>query len=182
MELVNGGPTKPEIAAIALSKLKLKKNDVFADIGCGTGSISILASGLAYEIYAVDSRDEAIGAARKNIADANIKNIRLVKGEAPAALDDLPAMDCAFVGGTKNITGVLDVLKEKVRGKVVVNAARIRTASTIISTMQDMGIFEEAVHVQVAKSYPLAGDVAFKPLNPVYIIVGIVSGINKGAP
>jgi cobalt-precorrin-6B (C15)-methyltransferase len=48
--------------------------------------------------------------------------------------------------------------------------------------MQDMGIFEEAVHVQVAKSYPLAGDVAFKPLNPVYIIVGIVSGINKGAP
>jgi len=181
MELVNGGPTKPEIAAIALSKLKLKKSDIFADIGCGTGSISILASGLASEIYAVDSRDEAITAARKNIADANIKNIKLVKGEAPAVLNDLPALDCAFVGGTKNITGVLDVLKEKVRGKVVVNAARIRTASTIISAMQDMGIFEEAVHVQVAKSYPLADDVAFKPINPVYIIVGIVNDTKNGA-
>lgn len=182
MELVNGGPTKPEIAAIALSKLKLKKNDVFADIGCGTGSISILASGQVCEIYAVDSREKAIAAARKNIADANIKNIRLVKGEAPAALNELPALDCAFVGGTRNITVVLDVLKEKVKRKVVVNAARIKTASIIISKMQDMGIFEEAVHVQVAKSYPLADDMAFRPINPVYIIVGTVSGIKKGAP
>ena len=172
MELVNGGPTKPEIAAITLSKLKLKKNDVFADIGCGTGSISILASGLAGEIYAVDSREEAIAAARKNIADANIKNIRLIKGEAPAALDDLPALDCAFVGGTKNIEATLKLLKNKVNGKIVVNAVRIQTASTIIKTMQDLGIFNEAVHVQISKSYELAGGIAFKPINPVYIIIG----------
>jgi cobalt-precorrin-6B (C15)-methyltransferase len=38
--------------------------------------------------------------------------------------------------------------------------------------MQDLGIFNEAVHVQISKSYELAGGIAFKPINPVYIIVG----------
>ena len=179
MEFVKGGPTKPEIAAISLSKLHLRKNNVFADIGCGTGSISIRAAGLAAEVYAIDSREEAIIATRKNVQSADIHNITIIHREASAALENLPALDCAFVGGTRNITGVLLQLATKVQGRIVVNAVRIRTVSTIISTMQDMGIFEEAVHVQVAKSYPLAHDVAFKPINPVYIIVG---DTKKGAP
>jgi len=179
MELVKGGPTKPEIAAISLSKLQLTKNDIFADIGCGTGSISILAAGLASEVYAIDSREEAITATRQNIESANVHNITIIHGEAPAALDDLPTLDCVFVGGTRNITGMLEQLAKKVQGRIVVNAVRIQTASTIIRIMQDMGFFEEAVHVQVAKSYPLAYDIAFKAINPVYIIVG---DTKKGAP
>ncbi|MCL7415883.1 MAG: precorrin-6Y C5,15-methyltransferase (decarboxylating) subunit CbiT [ANME-2 cluster archaeon] len=179
MELVDGGPTKPEIAAISLSKLHLKKNDVFADIGCGSGSISILASAFASKVYAVDSREEAVRVTRQNVTSADIQNITIIHGEAPGVLDELPALDCAFVGGTRNITDVLGQLAEKVRGKIVVNAVRIQAVSVTINAMQDMDIFEEAVHVQVAKSYPLAGDVAFKPINPVYIIIG---NTNKEAP
>jgi len=171
MEIVQGGPTKPEIAAIALSKLNLFNNDVFADIGCGTGSISIMAAELARQVYAIDDREEAIIAARKNILDEKIGNIELLKGEAPPVLDKLPPLDCAFVGGTRNIGGILQVLKKKVRGRIVVNAVRIQTVSTIIETMQELGIFQEAIHVQVSKSYPLAGEIIFKPLNPVYILV-----------
>jgi cobalt-precorrin-6B (C15)-methyltransferase len=172
MEFVKGGPTKPEIAAISLSKLQLRKTDVFVDIGCGTGSISILAAGLAAEVYAIDSREEAIKATRQNVESAGAHTITIIHGEAPSALDELPALDCAFIGGTRNITGVLEQCAEKVQGRIVVNAVRIQTASTVIRTMQDMEFFEEAVHVQVAKSYPLADDIAFKPMNPVYIIVG----------
>jgi cobalt-precorrin-6B (C15)-methyltransferase len=171
MEIVQGGPTKPEIAAIALSKLNLSGSDVFADIGCGTGRISIMAAKLARQVYAIDDREEAIIAARKNILDEKIGNIELLKGEAPPVLDKLPPLDCAFVGGTRNIGGILQVLKKKVRGRIVVNAVRIQTVSTIIETMQELGIFQEAIHVQVSKSYPLAGEIIFKPLNPVYILV-----------
>lgn len=179
MEFVKGGPTKPEIAVISLSKLHLTKNDVFADIGCGTGSISILAAGLTAEVYAIDSREEAITATLQNIESADIHNITILHGEAPAVLEDLPALDCAFIGGTRNITGVLGQLVKKVQGRIVVNAVRIRTASSIIRTMQVMGVFEEAVHVQIAKSYPLANDIAFRSINPVYIIVG---NTKKGDP
>lgn len=171
MEIVQGGPTKPEIAAIALSKLNISNNDLFADIGCGTGSISIMAAKLARQVYAIDDREEAIIAARKNILDEKIGNIELLKGEAPPVLDKLPPLDCAFVGGTRNIGGILQVLKKKVIGRIVVNAVRIQTVSTIIETMQELGIFQEAIHVQVSKSYPLAGEIIFKPLNPVYILV-----------
>ena len=103
MEFVKGGPTKPEIAAISLSKLQFTKNNVFADIGCGTGSISILAAGLAAEVYAIDSREEAITATRQNIESADVHNITIIHGEASASLNDLPALDCAFVGDTKKV-------------------------------------------------------------------------------
>jgi len=38
--------------------------------------------------------------------------------------------------------------------------------------MKSFGIFEEVIHVQVSKGYELAGETAFKPMNPGYIVVG----------
>ena len=175
MEIVKGGPTKSEIAAITLLKLKPSPGDVIADIGCGTGSISILAAKKAGFVYAIDSRKEAIAATEKNIKESHINNIKLIQGEAPGVLDELPPLDCAFIGGTKNIKPVLQELKKKVKNRIVVNAVRIQTVTDIIKIMQELGIFSEVVHVHISKSYELAGDIAFKPLNPVYIIVGDVS-------
>lgn len=172
MEIIQGGPTKPEIAAIVLSKLELSGCDVIADIGCGTGCISIMAARSVAQVYAIDSRDEAVTAAGKNIRDAGIRNIALIQGEAPSVLSELPLLDGAFVGGSRNIEDILHVLKHKVRGRIVVNAVRIQTVSTVIQTMQKSGMFQEAVHVQVSKSHPLAGEIMFKPINPVYIIIG----------
>lgn len=172
MELVKGGPTKTEIAAVALSKLDLSPHQILADIGCGTGSVAITAAGRVKFVHAVDAREEAINASLKNIQAAGLDNIKLIRGEAPAILETLPPLDCAFVGGTRNIEDVLRVLGNKVNGRIVVNAARIKTVSSVIQTMEDMGIFLEAIHVQISKTYRLAGELSFKSLNPVYIIVG----------
>jgi cobalt-precorrin-6B (C15)-methyltransferase len=131
-----------------------------------------MAAKVVRQVYAIDDREEAIIAARKNILDEKIDNIKLLLGEAPSVLDKLPQLDCAFVGGTRNIEDVLHILKKKVKGRIVVNAVRIQTVSTIIETMQELDIFQEAIHVQVSKNYPLAGEIIFKPLNPVYILVG----------
>jgi cobalt-precorrin-6B (C15)-methyltransferase len=100
----------------------------------------------------------------------------LIRGEAPAILDELPLLDCAFIGGTRNIESVLQALVNKVNGRIVVNVVRIQTASTVIDIMRDLGIFVDAVLVQVSNSYELAGEIAFKPINPVYIITGDTKG------
>ncbi len=65
---VSGGPTKPEIIAVSLSKLDLKNGSTFIDIGCGTGAVSIEASKIArnLRIYAVDARAEAIEVAAQD--------------------------------------------------------------------------------------------------------------------
>ena len=33
--------------------------------------------------------------------------------------------------------------------------------------MKSLGIFEEAIHVQVSKGYGLTGETAVKPMNPI---------------
>jgi cobalt-precorrin-6B (C15)-methyltransferase len=40
--------------------------------------------------------------------------------------------------------------------------------------MVELDIFKEAVQVQVSRSYGLAGSVMFRPIDPVFIIVGEV--------
>jgi len=38
--------------------------------------------------------------------------------------------------------------------------------------MKQLGIFCEVVQVQVARSHEIAGSIMFKPIDPVYVIVG----------
>lgn len=175
LTMLSASPTKPETIAIVISKLNLAPDCVFCDIGCGTGAVSIAASNFAGEIYAIDIRAEATREAERNFRDAGISDrATLVHGEASRMIADLPEIDCAFVGGTKNIEDVLRELCTRLRGRVVANAARIETAARIIKCMKSLGIFEEVLHVQVSKGYELAGETAFKPMNPVYIVVGDV--------
>jgi cobalt-precorrin-6B (C15)-methyltransferase len=174
---VSGGPTKPEIIAVSLSKLGLRDGDSFADVGCGTGSVSIEAARIARNltIYAIDSRKEALIATEMNFKNFNITNSRLLAGEAANVLgsgDFIDYIDCAFVGGTKNIDSVLEILVEKKARSIVVNAVRIETVVRTIEAMKKLGIFDEVVHISVSRSTPIAGETMFKPENPVYIVVG----------
>ena len=174
---VSGGPTKPEIIAVSLSKLGLRDGDRFADVGCGTGSVSIEAAKIARNltIYAIDARKEALRATETNFKNFNIANTRLLAGEASEILgsgDFIDSIDCAFVGGTKNIGSVLEILVEKKARSIVVNAVRIETVVKTIEVMKKLGIFVEVVHVSISRSTPIAGETMFKPENPVYIIVG----------
>jgi len=120
-----GGPTQDEIMAIVLAKLGLKKGDTFVDIGCGTGKISIAASMLANKVFAVDRRSEAITYARSRARESGIENITFFEGEAVNFLTQVDTLDCAFVGGSRQLEDVLDLLAQKVSGTIVVNAVLI---------------------------------------------------------
>ncbi len=165
-----GGPTKIEVAHISMSKLAIHKGDVFADIGCGTGLMSLLASEWAGRIYAVDDRDEAVEAAKKNLAGLQVP-VEIIKGEASQVLKQLPMIDCAFVGGTRNIEKTLEALVESLDGRAVINAVRLETAARTVSKLRELNILKEVIHVQLSRGYELAGEVVFKPINPVYVVV-----------
>jgi len=171
---LKGGPTQDEIMAVSLLKLNIKEGDVLADIGCGTAKISIEASGKCSSIYAIDRRVEAVEYAKHEIEKAGKDNIILIHGEASAVLDEIGTLDCAFLGGSGNIEIILEKLKGMISGRIVVNAVLLDTVSRTVNKMKELGIFLEVVHVQVSRSYELAGDIMFKPINPVYIIVGEV--------
>ena len=167
-----GGPTQDEIMAVSLLKMGITGNDTVLDLGCGTGKIAIAAAARAKRVYAVDRRPEAIAFARKAAEIAGAGNIEFFLGEAADFLATSPVADCAFVGGSRQIDTILPVLAGKVRRTIVVNAVLVSTLSTVTDTMQALGIFREAVQVQVSRSHPLGKSVMFRPIDPVYIIVG----------
>ncbi|MDK2892756.1 precorrin-6Y C5,15-methyltransferase (decarboxylating) subunit CbiT [Methanohalophilus sp.] len=174
---VSGGPTKPEIIAISLSKLKLRDGCNFYDVGCGTGAVSIEASKITrnLRITAIDARQEAIEVARKNFENFNLEDVNLIHGESSAVLKEIPkneTIDYAFVGGTKNIDLILEALVEKKVKAFVINAVRIETVVRAMEKMKELDVFEELVNVSISHSYPITGETMLKPENPVFILVG----------
>ena len=171
---LKGGPTQDEVMAVSLFRLQPKLGAVMADIGCGTAKISINASEKCSRIYAIDRRAEAVEYSKHAIEDAGVENIILIHGEALDVLDEIGSLDCVFIGGSGDIEKILDKLKDIVSGRIVVNAVLLDTVSRTVKKMKELGIFSEVLHIQVSRSYELAGDIMFKPVNPVYIIVGEV--------
>jgi len=169
---LKGGPTQDEVMAVSLFRLNLKPGDIMADIGCGTGKVSIEASRVACKVIAVDRREEAVACARAGINEAGAENVEVIKGEATEVLSSIDHLDCAFVGGSGDLETVLRLLSEKVSGMIVVNAVLLETLNTAVIKMKELGIFQEVIHIQISRSYPLAGGIMLKPVNPVYIIIG----------
>jgi cobalt-precorrin-6B (C15)-methyltransferase len=167
-----GGPTQDEVMAVSLFKMGLHHGDVMLDCGCGTGKVAIAAAQVAKTVYAVDWRPEAIRYARQEAAAAGMANIKFFCGEASKFLAGDRTFDCAFVGGSKEIEEILPVLVQRVRRTIVVNAVMVSTLSCVVETMQRLGIFREAVQVQVSRSHPIAGSIMFRPIDPIYIVVG----------
>ena len=167
-----GGQTQDEIMAVSLFKLGLRSTDTMLEIGCGTGKVSIAAAQQAKKVFSIDKRPEAIKTARESAEKTTLHNIEFFCTDADAFLASDRIFDCAFVGGTQQLAQVLPVLAKKVRRTIVVNAVLLSTLSQAVATMQQLGIFCEVVQVQVARSHEIAGSLMFKPIDPVYVIVG----------
>ena len=166
-----GTPTQPEIIIVALSKLGIKNTDIFVDIGCGSGSVSIAAAGYAKHVVAIDNRDKAIFASSANIKESKIKNIEVIKGKAETLLPDIE-LDCAFIGGSQNIEKILGILIQKGPARFVVSAVRIETVALALDIMKENDAFKELLQIQLSRGNELAGGTMLKPENPVFLITG----------
>jgi len=168
-----GGPTQPEVMAVSLAKLAIRLGDTVVDVGCGTGTVTLEMAKLAGKsghVYAVDRRPEAIACTQETCRDVDLE---IFAGEA---IDFLASphkpIDCAFLGGSRNIREILTRLQNEGTRSIVVNAVLLETAVETIHAMKELGIFIEAVHLQVSRSHDLVERIMFQPINPVYIIHG----------
>jgi cobalt-precorrin-6B (C15)-methyltransferase len=159
--------------AVALFKLGLREGDCMVDVGCGTGKVSIAAARIGVNVVAIDRRAEAIRFAKKESEREGVKNIRFFCAEATEFLTDSDRIfDCAFIGGSHGLAEFLPVITRRVRRRIVVNAVLVSTLQAAVDTMQELGIFDEVVQVQIARSHAIAGSIMFRPIDPVYVIVG----------
>lgn len=169
-----GGPTQDEVMAISIHKLGIKKGDVVADIGCGTGKVAMAMGGIADKVYAVDVRKEAVEASRVNVKAWGRTNVEVRQQNGLDFLKECDRLDGAFIGGTKQLHDMLTLLKDRVRGRIVVNTVLLRSMNQAVDTMVQLDMFKEAVQVQVCRSHDLAGSIMFRPIDPIFIVVGEV--------
>lgn len=165
------GPTKPEIRAIVLEKLHIQPTDHVVDVGAGSGAVSIAAGGMAERVTAIERDASRVEAIERNVAANDVPaTIEVRHGEAPPALPD--RADVLFIGGTQGFKGVLDAVRPMGVRTVVLNAARLETASAAIEAFRDRDLLKDVFRVQIERGYELGGETGFRSDNPVYVVVG----------
>ena len=167
--------TKREIRTLTLAAARLESNSLVADIGAGTGSITIEAAKISHDgkIFAVERKAEAIELIKRNVEKFSVSNAEIICAEAPDGLEDLPELDAAIIGGSGGkLEKILDALKIKSGGRIVINAITLQTASAAIEYFRNHDWNYEACQVQITRLEKIGGFDMAKALNPVWIIGG----------
>ena len=174
---VRGQITKAEVRAVSLARLAPRAGDVVWDVGAGSGAVSIEAAWLCQpgQVSAVERSAEQRACAAENVARFAASNVRLVEGEAPAALEALPDPDAVFVGGSGGrLAPILEVSSRRLRpgGRLVANLATLESLHAATTTLASLGLAWELAEVSVARAAPVAGaaHTRLAALNPVFVL------------
>ena len=164
-----GTATAEENIHIAMGKLAIRPGDLFLDIGCGSGAVSLAASRYTDRIYGLDRRPEAV-----ELSQGLVPGGKFLLGEAEEIIPRLPAVDRCFIGGSRGVDRFLPLLLEKASPgcMIVADLARMGIASRVAELMKREGILKEILQIQINRGYDLAGDIAFKPTNPIFMVIG----------
>ena len=178
--------TKSEVRAVSLSKLELTPESVLADIGAGTGSVSVEAalSWNVMSVWAIEKNREAVELLRQNIARAEragAGTIHLLEGEALALLTDPEIREQfrtghrlthAFLGGTSgNMKQILEALLSlNPQMRIVINVIALESVAAAVAALKALSIEAEIVSVQTAKAKKAGSYHLMQGQNPVYII------------
>lgn len=164
--------TKREIRGMVLTELAVGPDEVFWDIGTGSGSVSIEIARQqpSVQIFAVDKRSELLAHAQKNVQTHATENITLVEGVAPAVCQAWPDPNAIFVGGSGGyLEAIIRMATNRLPngGRLVVNLATIENLAVVRKLLPQAQITQ----VQISRGVPIIEMMRFEALNPVYIVV-----------
>lgn len=168
--------TKQEVRAAALAKLGVRGGDILWDIGAGTGSVSVELALAAPQghVYAVERKKEACELVRQNRAKFGAYNLTLIEGEAPQALEGLPAPDAVFIGGTNgSMTAIIDaVLAKNLAARICVTAIALETLHAAVDALTAHGLGIQATQIAVSRTREAGGLHMLMANNAVFLVTG----------
>ncbi|MFB6085516.1 MAG: precorrin-6Y C5,15-methyltransferase (decarboxylating) subunit CbiT [Halodesulfurarchaeum sp.] len=165
------GPTKPEVRAILLQTFDLGPEDHFVDVGAGTGAVTIEAAQTGAQVTAIERDPNRVDAIESNLAASEYEgSVTLETTTAPDGLPD--DADAVFLGGTRNFVSVLERVNELDPRIVVLDAARLETATRAIEAFEERRFDPTVRRISIGRGEDLAGETAIVPDRPVYVISG----------
>lgn len=177
MERGNVPMTKQEARWTAVNLLDLRRDDVVYDVGAGTGSVSMEISRRTPDglVFAIERNIEGVALIERNRRALGCWNVQVVEGEAPAALDGLPAPNAAFIGGSGGaLYDTLSALKARnPQLRVVISAVSLETLHDAQTALDRLG-FEQTRILQLtsARGTKADGKLPLQMNNPIYLLSG----------
>lgn len=164
--------TKRMIRMSVLGLLNPQDDEVCWDVGAGTGSVSVELSMFARRVYAIEKKPEAVDLLRQNREEFRAYNMRIVEGEAPAALQGLETPDVVFIGGSSGRIAAILTLLPKNGVRLCVTAVTLETLEDARKAMESAGFAPQMTQVAVTDIKPVGDYHMMDSQNPVFIIYG----------
>jgi precorrin-6B C5,15-methyltransferase / cobalt-precorrin-6B C5,C15-methyltransferase len=161
--------TKREVRAMTLAALAPFPGQLLWDVGAGCGSIGIewMRSDPRCQAIAIESHPARLQYIADNAVALGTPNLHVIAGEAPKALNDLPAPDAVFIGGGLTTENLLDTCWHALHpgGRLVANAVTVESEQTLLHWHRQWG--GELTRLAIQRAEPIGKFRGWKALAPV---------------
>jgi len=165
----DGQLTKREVRSVTLSTLAPLPGELLWDVGAGCGSISIewLRSHPRCRAIAIERHLTRLQTIADNASALGVPHLKIVAGDAPEALQDLPQPDAIFIGGGATADRLLDVCWNALRpgGRLVINAVTIESEQIVLHYHRLYG--GDLIRIGIQRADAIGTFLGWKPLIPV---------------
>jgi precorrin-6Y C5,15-methyltransferase (decarboxylating) len=163
----DGQLTKREVRAITLSALAPNAGELLWDVGAGCGSIAIewMRSHPRCQAIAIEkSRTHFIA---ENAISLGTPNLKIISGNAPEALKDLPMPDAIFIGGGATVIDLFETCLESLRsqGRLVANVVTLEGEQKLFEWQQKYG--GTLTQISINRAEAIGSFLGWQPMRPV---------------
>lgn len=168
----SGMITKGEIRAAILARLGPGPGDLVWDVGAGSGSVAIECARLGAAAIAVERDRESCERVRRNAARHGV-SVRVVEGEAPGAIRDLPEPDVVFIGGTgSHFEEIVKLSAVAARRAVVLTLISLERVVPAVGILEGCGLGAETTLLQTSRVKGVGALHRLVPETPVFVLSG----------
>lgn len=167
--------TKREVRAVSLARMQLRSDSIVWDIGAGSGAVGLEAARLCADgyVYAIEKNSDDFAIASDNCRNLGIHNYSLTHGKAPQGMEQWPAPDAVFIGGSGGELNELIRLilsRLKPNGWLVMNFVTFENVAIAIATLKSLDAEWDITQLQASRSRPILDMHRLAAENPVWIL------------
>jgi cobalt-precorrin-6B (C15)-methyltransferase len=164
--------TKFDARALIMAVLEIERDDVFLDVGAGTGSISVQAALFGAKVFAIEKEEEGVELIRQNAEKFGI-NINAIHGIAPLDLYTVPTVNKCFIGGSAGkLEQIIEALDKKLEVGGTLAASFIVPDNMIDFKRKLKELNYIDIDVRLIQSSTMDNIGLLKANNPIFIIKG----------
>jgi precorrin-6Y C5,15-methyltransferase (decarboxylating) len=165
----DGQLTKREVRAVTLAALAPLPGQLLWDVGAGCGSIGIewMRSAPRCRAIAIESHSRRVQYIADNAAALGTPDLKIIAGEAPAALQGLPQPDAVFIGGGLTAEHLLATCWQALRtgGRLVANAVTVESEQLLLHWQRQHG--GELTRIAIQRAEPIGHFLVWNAKAPV---------------